>query len=300
MSMPAGARRLPYTPGVYRFRDGAGRILYIGRATQLRSRVASYWSDLRDRPRLRRMVAQVTAVEAVVCDSVHEAAWLEHNLLTRRKPRWNRTRGGQESTVHIGLDAGPAAPGLRVTHLPTPGCYGPYLGGGRTRLAVSGLHRIRPLAYTGSRLTGAERDLAAKRGVTAGDRETFAASVAAVLDRDAASVAGACAELVALRDRAAEGLQFELAAQIHEELQALEWITGPQRVSVLEPADLRAAGWADGVLVLFTVRAGRLDEWTQRPSTAGRAARYLEATPAEWREFAARNAELAVTLSGGE
>lgn len=296
--MPSEVRRLPQAPGVYRFRDGDGRILYIGRATQLRSRVASYWSDLRDRPRLRRMVAQVSAVQAVLCESVHEAAWLEHNLLMRRKPRWNRARGGAESTVHIGLDTGVVAPGVRVTHRPTEGCFGPYLGGARTRLAVAGLHRIRPLAYTGSRLSGAERDLAAKLGVTAADRDGFAASVAAILGREPDAVAAARADLAAVRDRAAEGLRFELAGQIQEELEALEWITSPQRVSGLEPVDLRAAGYAGGVLVLFTVRAGRLDEWTQRPSTPGRAARYLAATPEPWRGFAQRNAELAVALGG--
>src|SRR5215813_11962326 len=46
---PAVIGLLPGTPGVYRFRDAGGRVLYIGRATTLRSRVASYWSDLRDR-----------------------------------------------------------------------------------------------------------------------------------------------------------------------------------------------------------------------------------------------------------
>ncbi|WP_432825218.1 hypothetical protein [Dactylosporangium sp. CA-092794] len=296
MSMPPGVRRLPLEAGVYRFRDDAGRILYIGRATQLRARVASYWSDLRDRPRLRRMVPLVTGVEAVVCDSVHEAAWLEHNLLTRRKPRWNRTRGGQESTVHIGLDAGSAAPGLRVIYTPAAGCFGPYLGGTRARQAVSALHRIRPLAYTGARLTGAELELAAKRGITPADREALAASVAAILRREPAAIAAAREDLTALRDRASAGLSFELAAEIHEELHALDWITSPQRVSSLKPVGLRAAGWADGQLVIFTVRQGRLDEWTRRPCTEARAQRYLAATPAEWRNFAARAAELAATL----
>jgi excinuclease ABC subunit C len=69
-------RRLPNAPGVYRFRDGRGRVLYVGRATELRSRVASYWADPRDRPHLARMVDGIARVEAVICDSVHEAAWL--------------------------------------------------------------------------------------------------------------------------------------------------------------------------------------------------------------------------------
>jgi len=50
------AARLPLAPGVYRFRDGAGRVLYLGRATSLRRRVASYWGDLGDRRHLARMM----------------------------------------------------------------------------------------------------------------------------------------------------------------------------------------------------------------------------------------------------
>ncbi|WP_433044924.1 GIY-YIG nuclease family protein [Dactylosporangium sp. CS-033363] len=294
--MLAAVRRLPPTAGVYRFRDGDGKVLYIGRATSLRSRVASYWSDLRDRPRLRRMVPLIAAVEAVACDSVHEAAWLERNLLGRRKPRWNRARDGQESTVHIGLESGPRTPGLRILYTPKPGCFGPYLGGLRARNAVSALHRIRPLAYTGAGLTGAERDMAQARGVTPGDREQLVASITAILGRDPVELDRARTDLIALRERAAGNLSFELAAEIHEEIAALDWIASPQRTATLEPAELRAAGFAEGVLVLFRVRAGRLDEWTQRASTPERARKYLAETPAEWRPFAQRNAELAAGL----
>src|ERR1700761_8486548 len=96
---PAAVPRLPAEPGVYRFRDARGRVLYVGRATALRARVGSYWSDLRGRRHLTRMVAQVARIEAVACGSVHEAAWLERNLLETAMPRWNRTPGGQENRV---------------------------------------------------------------------------------------------------------------------------------------------------------------------------------------------------------
>lgn len=49
--------RLPLAPGIYRFRDAAGAVLYIGRAALLRRRVASYWSGLRDRGHLARLRA---------------------------------------------------------------------------------------------------------------------------------------------------------------------------------------------------------------------------------------------------
>jgi excinuclease ABC subunit C len=100
------ASLLPLGPGVYRFRDATGRILYLGRATSLRRRVASYWSDLGGRAHLSPMVAKIAWVEAVACDSAHEAAWLERNLLQARKPPWNRApAGGQEVEVWIRLSA---------------------------------------------------------------------------------------------------------------------------------------------------------------------------------------------------
>jgi excinuclease ABC subunit C len=109
---PAGAR-LPRSPGVYRFRDAADRVLYVGRASALRSRVASYWLELRGRGHLGPMVARVASVEAVCCDSAHEAAWLERNLLEVSLPPFNRTPGGQETAVYIRLDAGPVHPAYR-------------------------------------------------------------------------------------------------------------------------------------------------------------------------------------------
>ena len=104
MTSPAReqARRLPTEPGVYRFRDELGRVMYSGRATSLRSRVGSYFGDIRDRPHLIRMVARISRVEALVCASLHEACWLERNLHTRSLPRWNRAAAGQEVPhVHV-------------------------------------------------------------------------------------------------------------------------------------------------------------------------------------------------------
>ena len=112
------AAALPLTPGVYRFRDQAGRVLYIGRAVSLRRRVQSYWRDLGERAHLAPMVARIAQVEAVPCDSAHEAAWLERNLLQRRLPPWNRTPGGQEAEVWIRLSTSPRTPGLTVVRLP--------------------------------------------------------------------------------------------------------------------------------------------------------------------------------------
>jgi excinuclease ABC subunit C len=299
------AARLPPGPGVYRFRDAAGRALYLGRAASLRRRVTSYWGDLGDRGHLAAMVARIAGVEAVLCDSAHEAAWLERNLLERRKPPWNRSpSGGQESEVWIRLSESAPAPGVMVVHQPRTGDrarhFGPYLGGQKARDAVSGLGRILPLGYAVDRPAGTERELARVRGASPAARADLVRAMASVLDRDPAAVATLRAELVRRRDLAAAGLAFEFAGRLQGEIEALDWITAEQKVTRAPPSDFDVHGWAGGVLVRFEIRGGRLSGWSQRACGAAAARRHLAETSArrpEWAEFVRRNAQLAASLS---
>jgi excinuclease ABC subunit C len=290
---PPEIARLPREPGVYRFRDDAGRVLYIGRATDLRSRTASYFGRLGNRPHLIRMVGRIARVEAVACASVHEAAWLERNLLEDRMPRWNRTPGGQEVPLYLRLDPGPATPGLHLTHQPEKATHGPFLGGVRTRLAVRALQKINPLPYAGATLTGVSREMAELYGVRPEDRENLAQALTEILDRRPQAVREALDKLTTRRDEASAALDFERAASVQEEIEAVEWLTSEQRAFRPAAPDCSIYGWASGVLVSFTVRGGRLSGWRQRASASR--ARVAE-TPSAWREFAQRNAELAAGL----
>ena len=174
--------------------------------------------------------------------------------------------------------------------------FGPYLGGLRVRQAVSALNRIFPLAYTGTRLRGAQLDMARARGLGAGNREVFIRILCAVLQRQPDAIAQARGELEQLRDRAAGSLAFELAARIQSEMCALDWVTSPQRVTTMDAGDFDVYGWSGGVLVHFGIRAGRLSLWSQRRCAWSRAAPGLGITPAGWAGFARRNAELAAAL----
>ena len=298
----ATVARLPLGPGVYRFRDAAGRVLYVGRAVCLRRRVASYWYDLKDRGHLAAMVARIAWVEAVPCASAHEAAWLERNLLERRTPPWNRSRsGGQEAEVWIRLSQSADAPGVAVARRPRSGdrarYFGPYLGGQKPRHAVSGLGRVLPLGPAAYWATdppaGTRRELARARAASANLRADLARTVAAVLDRDPAVVAALRTELIRRRDVAAAGLAFEFAGRVQAELEAVDWITAEQKVTQAQPSDFDVLGWADGVLVCFEVRAGRLCSWTQRAC----AAPDLGNPSPAWTDFARRTAELAALLT---
>lgn len=298
---PPAVRQLPHGPGVYRFLDARGRILYVGRALDLRRRVASYWGDLGDRRHLRRMVPAIRRVQAVTCAGEHEAAWLERNLLEAHKPKANRTRGGAEVPTFIALSPAGAAPCLEAVHSLRPGPwrhFGPYLGGDRARLAISGIHRAFPIAYSGERLTGSERDMARARGVSPLRREELLKTVTAVLQREPTAVAHVASELAAHRDRAASALAFELARRVQDEISALDWLASPQRVTLLEPCELKIYGWHNGLLVHFKVRDGRLSTWAERAMGAGAAERLTRSTSCEWAEFAQENAVLASRLLG--
>jgi hypothetical protein len=67
----------------------------------------------------------------------------------------------------------------------------------------------------------------------------------------------------------------------------------------MDAANLAIAGWSDGMLVQFLIRDGRLRLWSQRSCSLPAAADALAATPAAWRDFTQRNADLAARLTQG-
>ncbi len=81
--------KLPRSPGVYLFRDGAGRTLYVGKASNLRTRVRSYFSG-DERRKVGQLLRETERIDHVVCPSPLEAAVLEVRLIHRLEPRFNR------------------------------------------------------------------------------------------------------------------------------------------------------------------------------------------------------------------
>ena len=112
------------------------------------------------------------------------------------------------------------------------------------------------------------------------------------------AVASVRAELTARRDAAAVALAFEFAGRLQDEVEALDWITGEQKVNRAPwgQDDADVYGWADGVLVCFEIRGGRMSGWRQRPCAPAAARPYLDQSPPAWTPFARRNAELAARL----
>src|SRR4029078_12740614 len=94
--------RLPRAAGVYVFRARAGRALYVGKATNLRSRVRSYFSS-DDRRKIGGLLRETQSVDHVVCRSTLEAAVLEARLIAAYLPRYNRQGTGQRRYVYVKL-----------------------------------------------------------------------------------------------------------------------------------------------------------------------------------------------------
>jgi len=81
---------VPDAPGSYQFRDEAGRIIYVGKAMSLRSRLSSYFQDpVHLHPRTAQMVERAASVEWIVVASDVEAIMLEYNLIKAHRPRFN-------------------------------------------------------------------------------------------------------------------------------------------------------------------------------------------------------------------
>ena len=81
---------IPVEPGVYRFRDTHGRVIYVGKAKSLRSRLTSYFQDISAlHPRTRQMVTTAAKVEWTVVNTEVEALQLEYNWIKEFDPRFN-------------------------------------------------------------------------------------------------------------------------------------------------------------------------------------------------------------------
>jgi DNA polymerase-3 subunit epsilon len=95
------ADHLPHRPGVYLFRDGTGRVLYVGKSKDLRSRVRNYFVASEPRTRMAEMVGCAERVDHVECSHGLEAEVRELRLIAEHKPRYNRRSRFPERAVYL-------------------------------------------------------------------------------------------------------------------------------------------------------------------------------------------------------
>jgi excinuclease ABC subunit C len=139
------AELLPNQPGVYLFKDDAGRPIYVGKAKSLRNRVRSYFQDYRPPDEKRDLMLEAAGdFETIVVDNEKEAMALENNLIKQFKPRYNILLRDDKSYPYIKLTAGERFPRVYVTRrLKKDGAiyYGPYFPANLAYRIVDLIHR---------------------------------------------------------------------------------------------------------------------------------------------------------------
>ncbi|MEE2905465.1 MAG: excinuclease ABC subunit UvrC [Gemmatimonadota bacterium] len=151
---PELVSKLTTKPGVYIFRDTGGRVLYVGKAKSLRTRVRSYFHREADLgAKNRKLVREIEALETIVVGSESEALILEANLIKEHRPRFNILLRDDKQYPYIKVTVGEPFPRVYVTrHVANDQSryFGPYTSVGPMRQAlevVKHLHTVRSCRY---------------------------------------------------------------------------------------------------------------------------------------------------------
>lgn len=140
----------PKCPGVYLMKDREGRVLYVGKARELRARVFSYFHDsaelLNSRgPRIVSMVSQVADIDFLECETEVDALLKESRLIKDIQPPYNERLKDDKTFPYLEITSSDDFPGVYVTRKPRPRgskLYGPFLNPTGVRDAVNALQRV--------------------------------------------------------------------------------------------------------------------------------------------------------------
>jgi excinuclease ABC subunit C len=258
VSLAERVESLPTGPGVYLFKSRAGRVLYVGKAQNLRSRVRSYVSGGDGRLRIPLLVEQAADVDVVVTPNVKDALLLENELIKQHKPPFNVRLRDDKQYLALRLDPKEKWPRLtQVRRFRRDGAryFGPYTSSGSMREVLSNLRRIFPLR---SCRDAVFRDYA-RRGRPCIEYEMKRClgpccdlveeeSYAELVHGTTFFLRGRSDELVqelhARMQRAAHEERFEEAARLRNQIAAVERMLERQQIVGEQPVDRDVFGLA--------------------------------------------------------
>ncbi|MBW2067788.1 MAG: excinuclease ABC subunit UvrC [Deltaproteobacteria bacterium] len=231
---------VPESPGVYLFRDSEGKVLYVGKAKNLRKRLGSYWRE-NVGIKVSALLKRALSVEFVVTRDEHNAFVLEAQLIKHFRPRYNVVLRDDKNYPALRIDLREEFPRLEIVRrLKNDGAlyFGPYTSGFRLKEAVKLLRRAFPIrTCSGKVLVRRKRpclnyDLGLCPAPCSGriSREVYLESVNKLVNFLNGGVDSVKAELVKEMKKAADELEFERAAELRDRIKAIDAVISKQTV----------------------------------------------------------------------
>jgi excinuclease ABC subunit C len=267
-------RGLPASPGVYLFKDAEGNILYVGKAANLRHRVSSYFGGGQKlTPKLQRMVSKVNDLEYLVTTSEQEALILELNLIKRHHPRYNVRLKDDKTFPYLKIDPGEDWPRVHITRrLEEDGgrYFGPFASARSVRQTLKLIKGIFPFRSCSRTITGTDPRACLDYDIGhclapcigAVSRKEYAEVIKRVILFLEGKQERVVAELKSKMNKAAEALDFEKAARLRDQIQAVEQVVEGQRIATTVKGEQDVIAFSQdkdqAYVQVFFIRSGKL------------------------------------------
>jgi excinuclease ABC subunit C len=265
---------LPSRPGCYLMKDQDGRVLYVGKAVNLRSRVRSYFHDSAIHSRkTAEMVTRIADIEWIVVGSELEALILEMNLIKRHRPKYNVRLKDDKRYPYIRVHWSDPFPKVTVTRrLKDDGSryFGPYTSAWAVHQTLDVLRKIFPYLTCDRVITGEDQRACLyydiKLCVAPCIGKTDQVAYRAMIDDLCRFLQGHSEQIVQRLEqemaRASQNLEYERAAAIRDQLQAIERVVEGQKIVSQDRKDSDVIAFArdehDVCVQVFFIRGGKL------------------------------------------
>ncbi|WP_376691005.1 excinuclease ABC subunit UvrC [Wenzhouxiangella sp. EGI_FJ10409] len=238
----AFARSLGTGPGVYLMHDGDGKVLYVGKARNLRRRVASYFSRRDLGPRLNLLVRKVAGMEVSLTRTEAEALLLENEWIKAHRPRFNVSLRDDKSYPWIRLESGHDYPRIgfyRGSRKPPHRYFGPFSSAGAVREALNqiyrlfGLRQCRDTVFENRSRPCLQFQINRCSAPCVGyiDKADYAADVRAAVQFLEGRNDEVIEHLGERMEQASKALEFERAAAYRDRIRAVQQVRGSQFVT---------------------------------------------------------------------
>jgi excinuclease ABC subunit C len=267
-------KALPAKPGVYLFKDKEGKVIYIGKAANLNSRVRSYFgapSSLS--AKIQRLVVKMQDFEFVVTNSEQEALILECNMIKKYTPRYNVRLKDNKTFPYLKIDVNEDWPGVYITRrVQKDGAryFGPFASAGSVRKTLKLIKKIFPFRSCSKRIDGKDKrpclDYYIHRClgpcIGAVEKQEYHDVINQVILFLQGKQELVLRELNAKMKAAAQQLQFERAALLRDQIKAIEKVIEGQRIATTLQGEKDVIGLAQNekqaYVELFSIRNNKL------------------------------------------